>query len=588
MSTASTFRMLVFYVWATIAVCQTNNGTTVWTIDQVADLASRSFSCDDGSLAQAIALAYAESGFDTQNVSHNAANPTYNCKIANDDYGLWQMNDCRANLFWDYGKGPQQTLNPVAAACGLDPVCNLGYTHRLWEYGGPGKGVPQAFTQSIWHAFGTTSYNNELSIAQQFLASHPKYCMKPPTSGVTTTPVQPVSSLDPNDKIGAQGTGMDRFISGRASTPYSVYFGNVPTATAPAQSVTITDTLSTNLDLSSVTMGPITFPNQVITPPAIPLSVAPFTTEVDLRPTMNLLVKVNASLNTSTGVLTWTFQSLDPATGQPPTDPTVGFLPPGGNGSVMFSVSPSRGLPTNTQIQNQATITFDANLPINTPVWTNTLDNIPPTSNVIALQGSQACSNFKVQWSGSDIGVGTKGYTIYASDNGAAFGPWLTNTTASSSVFEGQVGHSYGFYSIATDLVGNVEAAKTAAEASTTVTSGTSCGPPSLSGAASVVSYVNNTLSLNLQFTDIGTSDALNTMVKTLSFRTLGGSGTVTLANPKLPFTVGTISVNNTMTIPVTLKVPSTVTKFSITEGGTMQDAAHKTYTFSIGQNVVP
>ena len=116
-----------------------------------------------------------------------------------------------------------------------------------------------------------------------------------------------------------------------------------------------------------------------------------------------------------------------------------------------------------------------------------------------------------MQWSGSDVGAGTQNYTVYASDNGAAFAPWLTNTSFTSSVFPGQVGHSYAFYSIAKDLVGNVESAKTSAEATTMVKSSTSCAPPSLSGAASVVSYVNNTLSLNLQFTDIGTSDALNT-----------------------------------------------------------------------------
>jgi hypothetical protein len=177
---------------------------------------------------------------------------------------------------------------------------------------------------------------------------------------------------------------------------------------------------------------------------------------------------------------------------------------------------------------------------------------------------------------------------LYASDNGAGFVPWLTNTNTTSSVFQGQVGHSYGFYSIARDLVGNVEPAKTSAEATTTITSGTSCGPPSLSGNASVVSYITTTLSLNLALTNIGTSDALNTLVKTLSFRTLGGAGTVTLASPKLPFSFGTVSVDNTITIPLTLKVPTTVTKFSMTEGGTMQDSSQKTYSFSIGQNVVP
>ena len=43
--------------------------------------------------------------------------------------------------------------------------------------------------------------------------------------------------------------------------------------------------------------------------------------------------------------------SLDPATGRPPTDPLLGFLPPNhvppeGEGSVLFTVMPKSGLST--------------------------------------------------------------------------------------------------------------------------------------------------------------------------------------------------------------------------------------------------
>jgi hypothetical protein len=68
------------------------------------------------------------------------------------------------------------------------------------------------------------------------------------------------------------------------------------------------------------------------------------------------------------------------------------------------------------------------------------------------------------------VGAGVQGTTVYVSDNGGPFTAWLTNTTAASATFTGTVGHTYGFYSIAGDLVGNVEAAKTAAEATTTIT----------------------------------------------------------------------------------------------------------------------
>jgi streptogramin lyase len=280
---------------------------------------------------------------------------------------------------------------------------------------------------------------------------------------------QPVTSLDPNVKIGSQGVGSAAYVAASAPLGYSVYFDNQPTATAPAQAVTITDTLNANLDLSTVTLGSITFPNQIVTPPSIPLSVSPFTTTVDLRPNTNLMVKINASLNSTTGALIWTFQSLDPATGLPPTDPLAGFLPPGGEGSVLFTVLPKSTVTTGTVIQNTATVVFDVNPPINTPTWFNTVDNTRPVSMVSALPQTETAYSFPVQWSGTDVGVGVQDFTIYISDNNAPFMAWLTNTTATQAMYPGTGGHTYSFYSIARDLVGNVEAGKTNADATTQI-----------------------------------------------------------------------------------------------------------------------
>jgi uncharacterized protein (TIGR03437 family) len=291
----------------------------------------------------------------------------------------------------------------------------------------------------------------------------------PDLPGTSTLTVQGVSSLDPNDKVGPTGIGAGRFTPGESSTAYSLYFENQPTATAPAQSVTITDPLNANFNLNTVTLGPISFPNQVVTPPSIPLSVAPFATTLDLRPTTNLLVKVSASLNASTGVLTWSLQSLDPSTNQPPTDPLAGFLPPGAEGSVFFTVLPKSGTNTGTVIQNSATVVFDNNPPINTPTWSNTIDNTKPTSHVAALPTTETTYAFPVQWSGSDVGAGVQDFTVFVSDNGGAFTVWLTNTTATQTTYTGLAGHTYSFYSIARDLVGNVEDGKTSADAGTRV-----------------------------------------------------------------------------------------------------------------------
>jgi virginiamycin B lyase len=97
------------------------------------------------------------------------------------------------------------------------------------------------------------------------------------------------------------------------------------------------------------------------------------------------------------------------------------------------------------------------------------IDSSSPSGHVSALPAIAATPSFTVQWSGSDAVSGIAAFTIYVSDNGGPFAPWLSGTTATQATYSGVAGHSYGFYSIATDIAGNREFAKTAAEAVTTV-----------------------------------------------------------------------------------------------------------------------
>jgi hypothetical protein len=47
-----------------------------------------------------------------------------------------------------------------------------------------------------------------------------------------------------------------------------------------------------------------------------------------LRPAKDLIARIHAKLDVETGLVTWRFASIDPATGEPTTDPVAGFLPP--------------------------------------------------------------------------------------------------------------------------------------------------------------------------------------------------------------------------------------------------------------------
>jgi hypothetical protein len=125
--------------------------------------------------------------------------------------------------------------------------------------------------------------------------------------------------------------------------------------------------------------------------------------------------------------------------------------------------------PTNTVLSNQATIAFDNNAPISTNVWSNVVDRTPPSTHVSPLASVEPEQTFTVNWTGPDVGSGVKSFTIYVSDNGGPFTVFQSDTTATSGSFTGQTGHSYGFYSVAQDLVHNFEASKAAAEATTQV-----------------------------------------------------------------------------------------------------------------------
>jgi hypothetical protein len=90
-----------------------------------------------------------------------------------------------------------------------------------------------------------------------------------------------------------------------------------------------------------------------------------------------------------------------------------------------------------------------------------------PTSSVNPLPATTTATAFTVSWSGDDGpgGPGIAGFDVYVSDDGGAFLPLVQGATATSTVFTGQAGHTYGFYSVATDNAGNRQQTPAAAQA---------------------------------------------------------------------------------------------------------------------------
>ncbi len=198
-----------------------------------------------------------------------------------------------------------------------------------------------------------------------------------------------VGSFDPNDKLGPGGIGTAGWVSGDGPFAYTILFENDPKlGSAPALQVRVTDHLSDRFDYATFAFTRFAFGDHTIEAPP---GVQQFTTAIDATNLDGspLRVRIEASFDRATGEVVVLFQSIDPASGQTPLDPFAGFLPVDdvtqrGEGLVSMIVRPKAALPHGTEIRNQATIVFDANAPIQTPVAVNTIDRKPP--EIIAIQ----------------------------------------------------------------------------------------------------------------------------------------------------------------------------------------------------------
>jgi RHS repeat-associated protein len=169
------------------------------------------------------------------------------------------------------------------------------------------------------------------------------------------------ASGDPNQKLGPSGYGALHYIQSGSVIPYTIDFENtgpgsldangnhIPAqywATAPAQSVTMTDTLSGLFDWSSFRLTEVGFGDNIISVASgqYVQTVVPMTYNG-----RSFEVLVEAGLNITGGVATVfaRFFSIDPATFLPP-DVLTGFLPPEdgtgrGKGHISYTVLPGPG-----------------------------------------------------------------------------------------------------------------------------------------------------------------------------------------------------------------------------------------------------
>lgn len=282
--------------------------------------------------------------------------------------------------------------------------------------------------------------------------------------------IEVLRSSDPNEIIGTSGylaiIGEDtiHWVSATQSLPYTIYFENDPDfATAAAQRVEVRHQIHALGNLATFGIGTFGFGEHVF---AVEGSPANYQQRLDLTASMGIYVDVVAGVDVVSNEVFWIFQSIDPETGLAPQGAEQGFLPVNdenhsGEGYVTFTIKPKTpACSTGDDITASASIVFDVNEAIGTNVWINTIDAVPPTTQVTGEE--LAPNELLLQFSGQDDeeGCGIKQYKLYVSDNYAAYQLYDTYPAGSDATFTTEYNHCYRFISLGEDNVGNVEEMK--------------------------------------------------------------------------------------------------------------------------------
>ena len=280
----------------------------------------------------------------------------------------------------------------------------------------------------------------------------------------------PYNPGDPNEMHGYVSEAGSKYARAEITdVHYSIEFENNPEiANASAHRIVVRDTLDAQLfDLASFKPTKVQIGEQMMELDG----EQSFSKTMDMRPAINAIAQINLTYDTKTGVAQWTISSLDPMTMEETFDIMQGVLPVNNGGSGLgflnFDISLKNQMADGDTFSNKAGIVFDYEETIMTPLWTNIVDAVSPTSHVLSIEKrNDSILNIKVE--GNDERSGIWKYEVYAQ-----YGkddPWwkIGECSADSAQvdFRCYNGIDYGFCVLATDSAGNVESKELAREAS--------------------------------------------------------------------------------------------------------------------------
>lgn len=277
----------------------------------------------------------------------------------------------------------------------------------------------------------------------------------PPKGGGST----PVNSYDPNEIYGYIAPSGSMFVGDDVvNLPYRIEFENDTTfATSAAHKVVVKDTLDAKaFDLSSYQPTSIKIGDKSVQLKGDKT----FVTTVDMRPEINAIAQVEGLYDEKKGIVTCQFTSLDPMTMEPTDDIMQGFLPVNydgsGIGELAYNINRKSGLSDGTEISNKASIVFDSNDAIETPVWTNIIDAVPPVTHVSEVEQVND-TIVRVHFDGDDNRSGVWKYALYVQYGEVSSWFQVAETDKTCFDFRFYEDIDYGFCVVATDMAGNVE-----------------------------------------------------------------------------------------------------------------------------------
>lgn len=283
------------------------------------------------------------------------------------------------------------------------------------------------------------------------------------TESVRVNWVGIVCSSDPNDIKGPEGFDDPRWVKADQPMEYTIRFENDPVfATAPAQLVYVEYSFDPKVNPFSLRLGNFGFGDFLYT---LPFTETYYQERLDLQAEHGFWIDVVAGIDINDNKAFWSFQTIDPATGLPPIDPQIGFLPVNdslvgnGEGFVTFTVTPKTTATTGDIVNAQADIIFDVNESILTNTWSNKLDAFAPESILHPLDSVSDNPNVLLSWDAADDpgGCGLRDYAVYYQVDNGSFQLHAEGITDTFLLFPADPGHLFGFYVIAADNVDNIE-----------------------------------------------------------------------------------------------------------------------------------